>query len=149
MEAFWLNERGALDRAILASEGIASEQCEVGAHEPMIARWMKEGGYRERDEIVLEPSTEHLETICAKFADEHHHDEDEVRFVLDGGGIFDIRSSNDRWMRVVVGRGDLIVVPKGRHHRFLLTSAKSIRCLRLFQNREGWVPHYRNQHGGG
>jgi 1,2-dihydroxy-3-keto-5-methylthiopentene dioxygenase len=66
-----------------------------------------------------------------------------VRFVLEGEGIFDIRSRDDRWMRVVVERGDLIVVPKDRHHRFMLTEHKTIRCVRLFQDKSGWTPHYR------
>ena len=58
-----------------------------------------------------------------------------MRFVLEGEGIFDIRSRDDRWMRVVVEQGDLIVVPKDRHHRFMLTETKTIRCVRLFRTR--------------
>ncbi len=46
-------------------------------------------------------------------------------------------------MRVTVERGDLIVVPKNRHHRFLLTDDQQIRCVRLFKDRAGWTPHYR------
>lgn len=63
--------------------------------------------------------------------------------MLEGDGIFDIRSRDDRWMRVVVEVGDLIVVPAKRHHRFLLTDKKDIRCVRLFKDASGWVPHYR------
>ena len=63
--------------------------------------------------------------------------------MLDGEGVFDIRSSDDRWLRVKVERGDLIVVPAKRYHRFELTDAKSIRCVRLFKDQSGWVPHYR------
>jgi len=64
-------------------------------------------------------------------------------FVLEGEGIFDIRSKGDRWMRVKVEAGDLIVVPKERYHRFELTETKTIRCVRLFQDASGWVPEYR------
>lgn|GEM_PF-6364108 len=81
--------------------------------------------------------------ICAKFLDEHYHDDDEVRFVLEGDGVFDIRFGDDRWMRVVVEVGDLIVVPARRHRRFLLTDQKDIRCVRLFKDASGWVPHSR------
>ena len=102
-----------------------------------------ERGYVEEDVVELQPSTPNLNAICAKFIDEHHHDEDEVRFVLEGEGIFDIRSRDDKWMRVQVEQGDLIVVPKGRHHRFLLTDRQHIRCVRLFRDSSGWVPHYR------
>jgi len=100
-------------------------------------------GYITQDEVALRPDNPNLDAICAKFIDEHYHDEDEVRFVLEGGGIFDIRSKEDKWMRVHVEVGDLIVVPAKRHHRFLLTDDKNIRCVRLFQDSSGWVPHYR------
>ena len=102
-----------------------------------------ERGYVEQDEIELKPDTPNLDGICAKFADEHLHTDDEVRFVLTGEGIFDIRSETDRWIRVVVEAGDLIVVPANLHHRFFLTDRQQIRCVRLFKDSSGWVPHYR------
>jgi 1,2-dihydroxy-3-keto-5-methylthiopentene dioxygenase len=102
-----------------------------------------ERGYVAEDVVALAPETPNLDAICAKFVDEHTHDEDEVRFVLEGEGIFDIRSHDDRWMRVTVEPGDLIVVPKDRNHRFMLTERKAIRCVRLFKDASGWVPHYR------
>ena len=65
--------------------------------------------------------------------------------MLEGEGIFDIRSRDDRWMRVKVEEGDLIVVPAKRYHRFELTETKTIRCVRLFQDQSGWVPVYRQE----
>ena len=97
----------------------------------------------QQDIVELSPSTPNLDAICVKFEGEHLHDDDEVRFVLEVEGIFDIRSRDNRYMRVFVERGDLIIVPKERHHRFLLTETKSIRCVRLFRDASGWVPHYR------
>ena len=44
--------------------------------------------------MALSPAMENLDAICAKFVDEHFHDEDEVRFVLEGAGVFDIRSKD-------------------------------------------------------
>ena len=40
--------------------------------------------------------------------------------------------------------GDLLVVPKDKQHRFMLTETKTIKCVRLFQDKAGWVPVYRN-----
>lgn len=143
MRAFWLEDERPIDEAALRAEGVHGERLEVGAHDAPLEALMRANGYVERDEVQLAPSTEGLDAICAKFAEEHLHDEDEVRFVLEGEGIFDIRSRGDRWMRVVVSPGDLIVVPKERHHRFLLTDLRTIRCVRLFQDRKGWIPRYR------
>ncbi len=114
-------------------------------YQPILENVKRDGGYIHQDIIELRPDTPDLETICAKFDDEHLHDEDEVRFILEGEGIFDIRSSDDRWIRVEVEQGDLIIVPAKRYHRFELTDLKTIRCVRLFQDASGWVPHYRRR----
>ena len=132
--------------ADLQKVGVLYEHIEVNLEtfQPSLDELKAERGYVEQDEVSLSPDMDNLDAICAKFADEHLHTDDEVRYVLDGEGIFDIRSVDDRWMRVTVEKGDLIVVPADLHHRFLLTDKKSIRCVRLFKDASGWVPHYRN-----
>jgi 1,2-dihydroxy-3-keto-5-methylthiopentene dioxygenase len=145
MKAHWLDEGGAIGLDLLSSNGIYYAQLDTNPatyREPVDAV-KAERGYIEEDEVSLSPATPNLEVICAKFVDEHTHDDDEVRFVLEGEGIFDIRSHDDRWMRVFVERGDLIVVPANRNHRFMLTEKKHIHCVRLFKDSSGWVPHYR------
>jgi 1,2-dihydroxy-3-keto-5-methylthiopentene dioxygenase len=152
MRAFYLDDQGPLDASALAREGITTTAIPIAregiaaAEEPLRAL-MERGGYVERDEIALAPTTEGLDAMLQRFVGEHFHEEDEVRFVVEGEGIFDIRSRDDRWMRVVVEEGDLIVVPRGRHHRFMLGERRTMRCVRLFQDRKGWVPHYREGAG--
>ncbi len=148
MQLAWIDPQPdypTLDVEHLRQCGIRYEQLEVAdeAYQAPLDRLKRERGYIEQDVVELQPETENLEAICAKFADEHLHTDDEVRFVLAGAGIFDIRDDGDRWMRVTVEPGDLIVVPKDRYHRFFLTDSKQIRCVRLFQDSAGWVPHYR------
>jgi len=46
-------------------------------------------------------------------------------------------------VRIHVDEGDLIIIPANTHHRFYLTAAKKIRCVRLFLNHDGWAPLYR------
>jgi 1,2-dihydroxy-3-keto-5-methylthiopentene dioxygenase len=147
MNAHWLEQDGTLSVDQLAQHGVHCEHLSTDErlYQEPLDRLKQARGYIEQDIVTLGPETPNLDAICAKFIDEHHHDDDEVRFVLEGEGIFDIRSRDDRWMRVVVEQGDLIVVPKDRHHRFMLTEAKAIRCVRLFRDKSGWVPHYRNQ----
>ena len=146
MKARWLGSADAITEDVLAQNGVfyLCIDPEPAAFRAPLDRVKLDRGYVEEDIIELRPSTPNLEAICAKFVDEHRHTDDEVRFVLDGEGIFDIRSLDDHWMRVEVHRGDLIVVPKDRHHRFSLTDQKSIRCVRLFRDTSGWVPHYRD-----
>jgi 1,2-dihydroxy-3-keto-5-methylthiopentene dioxygenase len=149
MKANWLTEDGDLAETIapefLGEQGVLyrSLPLDPAAYQEPLDELKKDHGYIEQDVVELAPDTPNLDQICAKFVDEHLHEEDEVRFVLGGAGIFDIRTTDDRWMRVEVEAGDLIVVPANRYHRFFLTDAENIHCIRLFQDKSGWVPHYR------
>jgi 1,2-dihydroxy-3-keto-5-methylthiopentene dioxygenase len=138
-------EGNDVDTATLAQHGVLYQRLPTtsAGYQPGLDALRAERGYITQDEIQLSPQTENLDAICAKFIPEHRHDDDEVRFVLEGKGVFDIRGTDDRYLRVVVEPGDLIVVPKDRNHRFLLTSEKHIRCVRLFRDKSGWIPHYR------
>lgn len=146
MKATWLDraETVGVDELLANDVYYTRLDTDPARYQAPIDQLKAERGYIEQDEVQLSPSTPNLDAICAKFVDEHFHDDDEVRFVLEGEGIFDIRSKDDRWMRVVVERGDLIVVPANRHHRFLLTESKHIHCVRLFKDSSGWTPHYRS-----
>jgi len=150
MKANYLLDDGALGDAIskevLQQNGILTEVLALDkeTYQAPLDALKADRGYVEQDEVKLLPDMENLDAICAKFKDEHHHDDDEVRFVLDGEGIFDLRDKDDRWMRVHVEQGDLIVVPKDLHHRFFLTDQNFIHCVRLFKDTAGWVPHYRH-----
>lgn len=130
----------------LTSRGVRSwsvpaDQAERAA---MIDRIKREHGYVDEDFVELGPATPGLDAICAKFDREHFHTEDEVRFVVAGEGIFDVRDEGDtRWIRIEVSAGDMIVIPARKYHRFHLTAQKQIRCMRLFVNHEGWAPLYR------
>ena len=99
------------------------------------------GGYVSADVIDVRPDTPGLEQMLAKFDREHWHDEDEVRFVISGHGLFHIH--NDLGVIAIeVGPGDLIRVPCGTKHWFNLCADRSIRAIRLFQDVSGWTPHY-------
>lgn len=151
MKANWLdpsdNDRLAdsISPETLNGEGVLYKALPLdgGGYQPALDELRDDAGYIEQDQVELRPDNPKLDEICAKFVDEHLHDDDEVRFVLEGEGVFDIRSTDDRWMRVEVHAGDLIVVPAGRYHRFFLTDARNIRCVRLFKDASGWVPKYR------
>ena len=145
MKAHWLERGGEIEPSELNRQGVyyALHSALENEYRDAVDELKRTRGYVEEDVVELSPETPNIDAICAKFVDEHYHDDDEVRFVLEGEGIFDIRSRGDRWMRVFVEQGDLIVVPKERHHRFMLTDKKTIRCVRLFRDTSGWVPHYR------
>src|SRR5262245_53065627 len=99
------------------------------------------GGYVTADVIDVSPETAGLDAMLAKFDREHWHDEDEVRFVISGRGLFHIHADNDV-VSIEVEAGDLIRVPRGTKHWFNLCADRKIRAIRLFQDVSGWTPHY-------
>lgn len=107
-----------------------------------IDRLKKAGGYVTADVINVNPQTPNLDAMLAKFSREHWHDEDEVRFIIAGRGVFHIHPKNSPVLAIEVEAGDLIRVPSGTLHWFDLCSDRQIRAIRLFQDPAGWTPRY-------
>jgi 1,2-dihydroxy-3-keto-5-methylthiopentene dioxygenase len=100
------------------------------------------GGYVTADVIDVWPHTPNLDAMLKKFSSEHWHDEDEVRLIVDGRGLFHVHPPGGPVFSIEVEAGDLIRVPKGTHHWFDLCVDRRIRAIRLFQDVSGWTPHY-------
>ena len=100
------------------------------------------GGYLAADVIDVNPETPGLDVMLAKFNREHWHDEDEVRFIVAGHGLFHIHPKDGTVVAIEVEPGDLMTVPRGTWHWFDLCSDRRIRAIRLFQDVSGWTPRY-------
>ena len=145
-------------QAFLAAHGIDYERAEPGrpvapdapaaellaAYQEKIDDLKARGGYVTADVIDVFPHTPNLDAMLAKFASEHWHDEDEVRFIVEGRGLFHIHPPGAPVFAIEVEAGDLIRVPRGTHHWFDLCVDRRIRAIRLFQDPSGWTPHYTN-----
>ena len=143
-------------RAYLAERGIEYERwmpepdvATTSSPEAILAAYAKKidelkarGGYVTADVIDVKPDTPGLDAMLMKFSSEHWHDEDEVRFIVEGRGLFHIHPASGPVFALEVEQGDLIRVPKGTHHWFDLCGDRRIRAVRLFQDPSGWTPHY-------
>jgi 1,2-dihydroxy-3-keto-5-methylthiopentene dioxygenase len=114
----------------------------LAAYATEIEKLKAEGGYVTADVIDVHPETPGLDAMLAKFSSEHWHDEDEVRFIIEGRGLFHIRPQDGAVVAIEVEAGDLIRVPRGTLHWFNLCSDRRIRAIRLFQDPAGWAPNY-------
>ena len=142
--------------AFLTSQGIDYERAEpnmpvapdapaeelLEAYRPKIEELNARGGYVTADVLNVFPDTPGLDAMLNRFNSEHWHDEDEVRFIIEGRGVFHVHPPGQPVFAVEVGPGDLIRVPSGTHHWFDLCSDRRIRAIRLFRDPAGWAPHY-------
>src|SRR5262245_19780003 len=114
----------------------------LAAYSDDIEKLKERGRYVTSDVIDVNPQTAGLEAMLAKFNREHWHDEDEVRFIIHGRGVFHIHAREGAVAAIEVEAGDLIRVPRGTWHWFNLCDDRRIRAIRLFQDPAGWAPNY-------
>ena len=75
----------------------------------------------------------------AKFLNEHtHDDDDEVRFFVEGSGIFYLHVDG-RVHGVLCEAGDLLGVPRGTTHWFDMGTRPHFAPIRFFHDEDGWV----------
>lgn len=113
----------------------------IKAYERELKELKESMGYITEDIVVLSDKTPNLDALLEKFKREHHHVDDEVRFVVDGSGIFPIKIG-DEVVDVYVEAGELIVVPAGARHWFELDENRKIKCIRVFKTPAGWEAIY-------
>jgi len=148
MRAYFLKDDGSEGKAVstdeLKSLNVLHWDIDMSAdYIKEVDRISTERKYTNRDEIKLTSSTEGLEAKLEMFFKEHHHEDEEIRFFMDGAGYFDVRSAGDEWIRIACSRGDLLIVPPSLHHRFALDDTKFVHAMRLFQDEPKWTPIYR------
>jgi 1,2-dihydroxy-3-keto-5-methylthiopentene dioxygenase len=120
----------------------ASEEEILTAYSPEIEKLKVSGGYVTADVINIVPTTPNLDAMLKKFDKEHWHDEDEIRFIVKGHGLFHIAPPEGDVVSIEMEAGDLIRVPRGTMHWFNLCGDRTVRAIRLFQDISGWTPFY-------
>jgi 1,2-dihydroxy-3-keto-5-methylthiopentene dioxygenase len=120
----------------------ATNEQTLAAYAERIEAEKQRGAYTAVDFVNVNPATPGLDSMLARFSQEHWHDEDEVRFTLEGRGIFHIHPNEQVVVVAEVGPGDMIRVPRGTLHWFNLCEDRRIKTIRFFQDPSGWTPHY-------
>ncbi|CAG7852614.1 1,2-dihydroxy-3-keto-5-methylthiopentene dioxygenase 1 {ECO:0000255/HAMAP-Rule:MF_03154} {ECO:0000255/HAMAP-Rule:MF_03154}; AltName: Full=Acireductone dioxygenase (Fe(2+)-requiring) 1 {ECO:0000255/HAMAP-Rule:MF_03154}; Short=ARD 1 {ECO:0000255/HAMAP-Rule:MF_03154}; Short=Fe-ARD 1 {ECO:0000255/HAMAP-Rule:MF_03154} [Serendipita indica DSM 11827] len=118
-----------------------------GNWEQAIDQIAAERSYKNRDIINVSKTGlgDLYESKIKSFFEEHMHEDEEIRYILDGAGFFDVRSpQKDEWIRVHVDQGDLLVLPAGIYHRFTLDEGDYIKAMRLFKDEPKWTPYNRS-----
>lgn len=111
------------------------------AYQASVERLMKERGFKTADVVRMVPDHPDKVALRDKFLNEHTHIEDEVRFFVEGRGLFIIHEAG-RVFNVLCEQGDLIGIPDGTPHWFDMGPQPHFTAIRLFTNTEGWVAHH-------
>uniref|UniRef100_A0A915MKH9 acireductone dioxygenase (Fe(2+)-requiring) n=1 Tax=Meloidogyne javanica TaxID=6303 RepID=A0A915MKH9_MELJA len=105
------------ESAVELKDQIPVENSEKGLSSVAMSR-----GYDYKDEVVITRETmADYDEWLKRFFEEHFHPEDAIRYVVEGNGYFDVRTPEDRWIRILGEPGDLLIIPAGIFHRFTVT----------------------------
>lgn len=145
----FLDERGIFYERWSTDVGLpvdATDAQVLAAYDHWLKPFMEKGGYQIADVVRVTPYTPNLPVMRDKFLREHTHTENEVRFFVEGQGMFWFHKEGREKdvFGVLCQEGDLISVPANTKHWFDLGEYPSLRAIRVFTEQAGWIPHYTN-----
>ncbi|MEU8111021.1 cupin domain-containing protein [Micromonospora sp. NPDC048947] len=117
------------------------------AYRDDVRRISEAGGYRLVDVVRMRPDDADPDWPATaraareKFLEEHVHDEDEVRFFVEGRGCFYL-NLDGMVHAVVCEAGDLLSVPRGTRHWFDMGRQPQFTAIRFFQEEDGWIADF-------
>lgn len=119
----------------------ATQEEVLTVYQSQIKKLMNEEGYITVDVVSLTADHPDKTIFREKFLNEHTHSEDEVRFFVDGEGLFSLHINNQVF-EVLCTRGDLISVPANTRHWFDMGENPNFIAIRFFNNPDGWVANF-------
>ena len=131
-------ERWTADSPLAAD---ADQSSVLAAYADSIDKLKQRYGFQSVDVIKLNPDHPEKDAFRQKFLAEHIHDDFEVRFFVEGCGLFYLHV-DDNVYAVLCEQGDLISVPADTPHWFDMGENPKFTCIRLFTTPDGWVADF-------
>ncbi len=119
----------------------AGQEEVLAAYAEDVKRLTDEYGFQSVDVVNLGPTHPQKAEMRQKFLSEHTHGDFEVRFFVDGKGLFYLHV-DDKVYLVLCEQGDLISVPANVTHWFDMGENPDFKCIRLFVIPDGWVGEF-------
>ena len=128
----------------LSSRNLSQEEKDqlLKAFDAELKRLYQTRGYKTADVVTLYPDTPNLDVMLAKFDKNHIHTDDEVRFIVQGRGVFTLFPKGGEAIDAELHPGDFITVPANYKHYFKLCADRQITAIRVFTDPAGWVANY-------
>ena len=119
----------------------ATQEEVLAAYAEQVKRVQERGSFEPADVIGLTPDHPDKDAMREKFLSEHRHSDDEVRFFIEGAGLFYLHV-DERVYGVLCTAGDYISIPANTPHWFDMGPEPAFRCIRFFTDPAGWVAQY-------
>ncbi|MCQ8179685.1 cupin [Methylomonas sp. SURF-1] len=113
----------------------------LAAYRSSIDKLKQQYGFQSVDVISLNAEHPNKDALRQKFLAEHTHSDFEVRFFVEGKGLFYLHVG-DQVHAVLCEQGDLISVPADTKHWFDMGENPAFKCIRLFTTEDGWVADF-------
>ena len=131
-------QRWAADQELA---GDADQETVLAAYASSIDRLNEKYGFKSVDVVALGPDHPQKEEFRQKFLAEHTHGDFEIRFFVEGSGLFYLHLG-DKVYLTLCEQGDLISVPADTTHWFDMGANPDFKCIRLFTTEEGWLGEF-------
>jgi 1,2-dihydroxy-3-keto-5-methylthiopentene dioxygenase len=115
----------------------ADQAAVLAAYQAEVDRINEKYGFQSIDVVSLRPDNPKAPELRQLFLSEHTHADFEVRFFVDGSGLFYLHVDGKVYI-LLCEAGDLISVPAGTTHWFDMGTAPSFKAIRFFTTPEGW-----------
>jgi 1,2-dihydroxy-3-keto-5-methylthiopentene dioxygenase len=119
----------------------ADQDCIISAYRRSIDHLIDRYEFHSIDVISVSSDHPQKKELRDKFLSEHTHDDFEVRFFVEGRGIFYMHS-HGKVYTVLCEQGDLISIPAQTKHWFDMGERPNFKAIRLFTTQEGWIAQY-------
>lgn len=119
----------------------ADQDAVLAAYKDAIDKLNKKYGFQSVDVVSLRPDHPQKQEFRQKFLAEHTHADFEIRFFVDGSGLFYLHIADKVYM-LMCTEGDLISVPANTTHWFDMGENPDFKCIRFFTTENGWAGNF-------
>ena len=119
----------------------ASQDEVLAAYKTSIDKLNRQYGFQSVDVVGLNPDHPDKAAMRQKFLSEHTHADFEVRFFVEGKGLFYLHVGGKVYA-LLCEKGDLISVPANTTHWFDMGANPYFKCIRFFTAPDGWVGNF-------
>lgn len=116
----------------------ADQEAVMAAYKDSINTLSQQYQFQSVDVVALRPDNPKKAEMRQKFLAEHTHKDFEIRFFVDGSGLFCLHVG-DKVYYVLCEKGDLISVPANTTHWFDMGENPNFKCIRFFTTPDGWA----------